>query len=84
MQISQNGWWCKYNKKNNAGANTGFVDVNPTESDLEHAVETVGPVSVAIDASLWSFNYYNGGMCSQHQLIINAGSVKRKASDHSY
>ncbi|KAJ1521696.1 hypothetical protein ONE63_003339 [Megalurothrips usitatus] len=54
--------FCTYDVKNKAGYDSGFKDVGATEKDLQHAVETVGPVSIAIDASLWSFNYYSGGV----------------------
>ncbi|KAJ1523290.1 hypothetical protein ONE63_001169 [Megalurothrips usitatus] len=56
--------YCGYDVKNKAGSDTGFVDVNPTEKDLQHAVETVGPVSVAIDASPFTFSFYSGGVYS--------------------
>jgi len=64
---------CRYTSSNSAGANTGFVDVNPTERDLADALEKVGPVSIAIDASNWSFQAYAGGVyyeeeCSSTQL----------------
>jgi len=54
---------CRF-KQNSVGATlTGFVDVKQgDESDLENAVATVGPVSVAIDASNFSFQLYSGGV----------------------
>jgi cathepsin L len=53
---------CTYKAANDAGTDTGFVDVNPTEDDLKDAVANVGPVSVAIDASNWSFQMYASGI----------------------
>ncbi|KAJ1523147.1 hypothetical protein ONE63_001040 [Megalurothrips usitatus] len=69
---------CAYDVKNKAGSDTGFVDVHPTEKDLQHAVQTVGPVSIAIDASLWSFNMYSGGVyhdssCGNTQRSLDHG-----------
>lgn len=64
---------CRYNEQNSAGFNTAFVDVNPTEEDLQDAIEAVGPVSVAIDADHWSFQHYDYGVyyergCSSERL----------------
>lgn len=65
---------CRF-KTQTVGANdTGFVDVtSKSESDLQSAVATVGPVSVAIDASHASFQMYSHGvyhsfLCSQTRL----------------
>lgn len=53
---------CHY-KKNDIGAiDTGFVDIpEGDEQKLKTAVATVGPVSVAIDASHESFQFYSEG-----------------------
>ncbi|XP_041356383.1 procathepsin L-like isoform X1 [Gigantopelta aegis] len=65
---------CRF-KPADVGANdTGFVDVKSgSESDLQSAVATVGPVSVAIDASHISFQLYKSGvyhsfLCSSKKL----------------
>lgn len=65
---------CLYKAANNAGVNTGYKDVQAkSESALRDAVEKVGPVSVAIDASNWSFQMYTSGIyyepaCSSDSL----------------
>lgn len=65
---------CNFNKANVGATDTGFVDVKKeSESDLQSAVATVGPVSVAIDASHTSFQLYRSGVyhsffCSQTRL----------------
>ncbi|XKL62914.1 hypothetical protein PGB90_002747 [Kerria lacca] len=65
---------CHY-KKNDIGAiDTGFVDIpEGDEQKLKTAVATVGPVSVAIDASHESFQFYSEGIyyekkCSSTEL----------------
>lgn len=53
---------------------TGYVSVTKySESALETAVGSVGPVTIAIDASKWSFQLYTSGIyysstCSQYSL----------------
>jgi cathepsin L len=54
---------CRYNPKNKGAWDVGFVDV--TEGDevaLKNAIATVGPCSVAIDASHESFQFYSHGV----------------------
>eukprot|EP00123_Amoebidium_parasiticum_P007651 comp18255_c0_seq1/m.19242 comp18255_c0_seq1/g.19242 ORF comp18255_c0_seq1/g.19242 comp18255_c0_seq1/m.19242 type:complete len:301 (-) comp18255_c0_seq1:663-1565(-) len=52
----------------------GFLDIESGDEDaLTHAIGTVGPISVAIDASHFSFQFYRGGVydevrCSSTQL----------------
>lgn len=65
---------CKFNKQLERAEVTGYVDVESgSESKLQEAVATVGPVSIAIDASHPSFQSYAGGIydepeCSSTQL----------------
>ncbi|XP_040067842.1 procathepsin L-like [Ixodes scapularis] len=53
---------CCFNKSNVGMRVSGFVDIENSEEQLKKAVATVGPISVAIDASLPSFKHYMGGM----------------------
>uniref|UniRef100_A0A3Q0SEZ4 Cathepsin L.1 n=1 Tax=Amphilophus citrinellus TaxID=61819 RepID=A0A3Q0SEZ4_AMPCI len=54
---------CRYNPGNIGAKCTGYVDVNKGDEDaLKEAVATIGPVSVAIDASRPSFQFYNSGI----------------------
>lgn len=54
---------CHYNKKDVGATDKGFVDVPSGDEDaLKKAIATVGPVSVAIDASHESFQFYSEGV----------------------
>ncbi|XP_023019574.1 cathepsin L-like peptidase isoform X2 [Leptinotarsa decemlineata] len=65
---------CHYNAKNKGADDKGFVDIESgNELDLKAAVATVGPVSVAIDASHETFQLYSEGIysdpdCSSEEL----------------
>lgn len=65
---------CRYNAKNSGATDKGFVDIpQGDEAKLAEALATVGPVSVAIDASQESFQFYSKGVyydanCSSEQL----------------
>ena len=54
---------CRFSKKNIGATDVGFVDIpQGSEKALMKAVATVGPVSVAIDASQESFQFYSTGV----------------------
>jgi cathepsin L len=54
---------CNFSQNAIGATCTGYVDIKQgDESDLQNAVATVGPVSVAIDASNYSFQLYSGGI----------------------
>ena len=65
---------CRFNAKKVGATITGHTDVeSESESALTEAVATVGPISVAIDASQPSFQFYSSGVydepnCSSEQL----------------
>ncbi|XP_071374563.1 cathepsin L.1 [Centroberyx affinis] len=65
---------CRFNPNTIGATCTGYVDVTSgDESALQEAVATVGPVSVAIDASHSSFQLYESGVydepdCSSSEL----------------
>ncbi|XP_062613287.1 procathepsin L-like [Saccostrea cucullata] len=65
---------CRFNAANVGATDTGFTDIkSKSESDLQSAVATVGPISVAIDASHMSFQLYKSGVyhewfCSESRL----------------
>ncbi|ESO85089.1 hypothetical protein LOTGIDRAFT_204652 [Lottia gigantea] len=65
---------CHFTRANVAANDTGFVDIpSGNEDALKTAVATVGPISVAIDASHPSFQLYKSGVyydffCSSKRL----------------
>ncbi|XP_077587764.1 cathepsin L.1 [Stigmatopora nigra] len=68
------GGKCRFDAANIGATCSGFVDVKKgDEGGLKEAVATVGPVSVAIDASQESFQLYESGVydepeCSSSEL----------------
>lgn len=65
--------YCRFNTAYIGAKVTGFMNVGATESRLKSAVGSVGPISVAIDASHRSLQFYTGGIyyepaCSSTQL----------------
>lgn len=53
---------CRFKRKSIGAEDTGFVDVTAgDENALKQALATVGPVSIAIDASHRSFQFYKKG-----------------------
>jgi len=65
---------CMFKKRDVGATDVGYVDVaQGDEEALKEAVGTIGPISVAIDASHMSFQFYSGGVysesrCSSDQL----------------
>lgn len=67
-------WKCKANYCSKAATCSGYVDISSgSEDSLANAVANKGPVSVAIDASSYQFQFYSSGVyvdsnCSSDQL----------------
>lgn len=62
---------CRYKAQNKGASDIGFVDIpQGDEQKLKEAVATIGPVSIAIDASKESFQFYSHGktLFSKHTL----------------
>ncbi|CAH1165020.1 unnamed protein product [Phyllotreta striolata] len=56
---------CHYNARTKGATDKGFVDVQSGDEDaLKAAVATIGPISVAIDASHETFQLYSDGIYS--------------------
>lgn len=65
---------CKFDKSKVKATVSGHVDIEQgSESKLQAAVASAGPVSVAIDASQRSFQSYRGGM--KNVLLPNFSST---------
>ncbi|XP_071099905.1 cathepsin L-like [Haliotis cracherodii] len=65
---------CRFKRADIGATDIGLIDIQRgSESDLQNAVATVGPISVAIDASRPTFHLYKSGVyddpsCSTLQL----------------
>ncbi|XP_065656217.1 procathepsin L [Hydra vulgaris] len=67
---------CAFKKASVAATDTGFVDIpEGDENKLKDAVASVGPISVAIDASHFSFQFYRKG-------VYNEASCSSTELDH--
>ncbi|CAF1005410.1 unnamed protein product [Didymodactylos carnosus] len=59
---------CRFNPENVGANDTGYTDIKSgSEADLQAAIATVGPISVAIDASHGSFQFYHSGVYNELQ-----------------
>jgi cathepsin L len=63
---------CRYNPNQSGATDKGLVDIpQGDEQKLKAAAATIGPISVAIDASHESFQFYSTGKYLQLQLFSN-------------
>jgi cathepsin L len=59
---------CEFNKKTVGATVTSFTDVKSgDESALKSAAANIGPISVAIDASSFMFQFYSSGVYDDSQ-----------------
>ncbi|XP_047610758.1 procathepsin L [Phacochoerus africanus] len=84
---------CKYKPQSSAANDTGYVDIPKQEKALMKAVATVGPISVGIDASHASFQFYSAGIyfepqCSSedldHGVLVVGYGVEGADSKNKY
>ena len=60
---AKDGKKCLFSNSTIGATISGFTDVpSGSEKDLQEAVATVGPISVAIDASKPTFHFYKSGV----------------------
>nr|ACO10357.1 Cathepsin L precursor [Caligus rogercresseyi] len=87
------GGRCHYDPSKKGSSDIGFVDVKKgSEEELLKAVASVGPVSVAIDASHMSFQFYSHGVyfeskCSPENLdhgvlVVGYGTDENSGEDY--
>lgn len=61
---------CRFNPAGVGATLTAYHDVAATEDALQQAVAQNGPVSIAIDASQMSFQFYSGGVYNEPSMHI--------------
>ncbi|KAL1765065.1 cathepsin M-like [Sigmodon hispidus] len=81
---------CRYHSEHSAARVTGSMFVPNNEEALMHAVATIGPISIGIDASHKSFKLYKGGIYYEpkcrsdvinHSVLLVGYGYEGKESD---
>lgn len=63
---------CEYDQRNSGTTDTGFIDIPENDEEkLQEAIASVGPISVAIDASHDSFRHYESGIYDEPECDVN-------------
>lgn len=65
--LAQTETKCRFNPSNVGATMSSYVNVQINEMALTEACEKIGPISVAIDASLTSFHFYKSGVYYEPQ-----------------
>merc|ERR1712183_965911 len=82
---------CKFNASNVGATISSYTDIpSGSEPDLTKAIATVGPISVAIDASQYTFQLYKSGIyyeenCSSQYLdhgVLAVGYGSKTTGDY--
>lgn len=83
---------CHFDKANVGATDTGFVDIaEGNEETMMKAVATIGPISVAIDASHESFQFYSEGVYDEpncdsqnldHGVLVVGYGTDKKGNDY--
>lgn len=64
---------CRFKKKDVGATDTGYVKIPHDDEDaLKEAAATIGPISVAIDASHHSFQLYKSGTYKKQEQQPNS------------
>lgn len=85
---------CNYKKSQSGGSVVGFESIEPgNEILLKDALVQIGPISIAVDASLPSFQSYKSGTYYDHKcsldinhamLLVGYGIDKKTKQDYWY
>nr|XP_060640943.1 procathepsin L-like isoform X3 [Anolis sagrei ordinatus] len=92
--LEQEASGCRYNAQTRVANCSSLVRIQSgSEEALEHAVATVGPVSVAVDAQSFFFHFYKSGVfssswCSQWvnhaMLAVGYGTIQDGGANTDY